>query len=68
MASLAKTFGMKPPAMPELPKPVRMPTEDDPDILAAAQRTREAAQSRKGRASTILSDNTSFGSGIKLGA
>ena len=55
----------------EAPKPVRMPTETDPDILAAAQRTRENATRRKGRLSTILTDQTKStvgSSGQKLGA
>lgn len=56
---------------PEAPKPVRMPTQDDPDVLAAAQRTRAAALSRTGRLSTILTDQTKAttgSSGAKLGA
>lgn len=40
------------------PRVVRMPTETDPDILAAQQRTRQAAMRRTGRQSTILTDNT----------
>lgn len=53
------------------PKPVRMPTETDPDVLAAAQRTRAAALKRRGRLSTILTDQTQGvvgSSGTKLGA
>lgn len=65
-----------PPASP-LPEPrvTRMPTPTDPDILAAAKRTREAAMLRKGRQSTILTDmgtnqpgNIIGSSGQKLGA
>lgn len=44
------------PKMPSLPKPVRMPTEMDPDIIAAGARERETALKRKGRLSTILTD------------
>lgn len=53
----------------ETPKPVRMPTETDPDVLAASQRTRERSMRRKGRLSTILTDSTSAigSSGQKLG-
>jgi hypothetical protein len=55
-------------ALPE-PKVVRMPTESDPNILAAAQRTREAMMKRRGRLSTIMTDNSDIGSsGSKLGA
>ena len=56
---------------PEAPKPVRMPTETDPDVLAAAQRTRDNAMRRMGRQSTILTDMTKAttgSSGQKLGA
>lgn len=56
---------------PPQPKKVRMPTETDPDVLAAAQRTRANALKRKGRLSTILTDQTSSvvgSSGAKLGA
>lgn len=59
------------PKPPPPPKPVRMPVETDPDIVAAAQRTREAALQRKGRLSTILTDQTKQtvgSSGQKLGA
>jgi hypothetical protein len=58
-------------AKPEAPKPVRMPTETDPNILAAAQRTREGAMRRMGRQSTIMTDMTKAttgSSGAKLGA
>jgi hypothetical protein len=41
---------------PELPKPVRMATATDPDILAAGARARETALKRKGRLSTLLTD------------
>ena len=55
-------------AMPE-PRVVRMPTEQDPSVLAAAQRTREAMMKRRGRLSTIMTDNSDIGSsGSKLGA
>ena len=59
------------PQMPPAPKPVRMPNATDPDVLAAAQRTRAAALQRKGRLSTILTDQTKSvtgSSGLKLGA
>lgn len=52
---------------PSAPKPVRMPTEQDPEVLAAAQRTKQAAMQRAGRMSTILTDMTGS-SGQKLGA
>ncbi len=51
------------------PRVTRMPTETDPNILAAAQRTRRAAMQRQGRMSTILTDNSAIGSsGQNLGA
>jgi hypothetical protein len=46
---------MKTPKMPEV-KTVRMPKPTDPEMEAAAKRTREAAMRRSGRMSTILSD------------
>jgi hypothetical protein len=48
-----------------------MPTATDPDVEAASRRTREANLKRKGRLSTILTDQTSSvvgSSGQKLGA
>lgn len=59
------------PAPLPTPKVQRMPTETDPSILAAAQRTRRAAMQRSGRLSTILTDQTQDtvgSSGMKLGA
>ena len=56
---------------PPPPKPVRMPTATDPEIEAAARRTRASALKRKGRNSTILTDSTQStvgSSGQKLGA
>lgn len=71
---MTQMFGKAAPAtpLPELPKPtpVRMPTADDPDLLAAATRRREAMMRRSGRMSTILSDNlreVTGSSGQKLG-
>ena len=46
------------PKPPPAPKPVRMPNETDPEILAAGQRTRASALARTGRLSTILTDQT----------
>ena len=54
-----------PPPLPE-PRAVRMPTETDPSVLAAGQRTRKAALARKGRLSTILTD-TLAGGGMGAG-
>jgi hypothetical protein len=42
---------------PPEPKVVRMPTVDDPNAEKAASRFRKAAMSRKGRRSSILTDN-----------
>jgi len=50
-------FG-KQPDMPAPPKPVRMPTETDPEVLQAGFRARETALRRTGRLSTLLTDNT----------
>jgi hypothetical protein len=63
----------KQPAMPKIepPKTVRMPTATDPEVIAAATRTRSAALQRQGRQSTIMTDMTrtaSGSSGQKLGA
>ena len=63
-------FGGSPKAPPP-PKPVRMPTPTDPDVEAASKRTRQRALDRKGRLSTILTDQTQStvgSSGQKLGA
>lgn len=63
-------FPKAPKALPP-PKPVRMPVETDPEVLAAAQRTRSNALQRQGRLSTMLTDATSSVSGggsQKLGA
>jgi hypothetical protein len=59
---------MKPPTPPRV---VRMPTETDPSIIAAQQRTRMASMRRTGRNSTILTDgmrDTVGSSGQALGA
>ena len=53
------------------PRTIRMPTQDDPSIQAAAQRTRQSALQRRGRLSTIMTDTTKTAtgsSGAKLGA
>lgn len=65
-----------PPKIPPMPKAaepevVRMPTETDPSIIAAGERTKAAAMRRKGRMSTILTDMTQGtvgSSGQRLGA
>jgi len=70
MGALFKTPDVKIPEE-QRPRPVRMPTETDPDVLAAAKRTRQAAMQRRGRLSTILTDQTraaTGSSGQKLGA
>lgn len=70
MTSLFGGGGGKMPK-PQNPRIVRMPTQDDPSVLAAAQRTKQAALSRTGRLSTILTDQTKAttgSSGQKLGA
>lgn len=67
MAKMKEWIAPKMPALPEAPKPVRMPTEQDPSVLAAGERQRENAMRRKGRLSTIMTD-TDYGSGTKLGA
>lgn len=46
----------KTPEMPPPPKPVRMPTLNDPNAEKAAQRFRQDAFRRKGRQSTIMTD------------
>ena len=59
------------PKMPDPPKPTRMPTETDPSVMAAGERVKADALRRKGRLSTILTDDTSTtsgSSGTKLGA
>ncbi len=47
-------FGKRPKI--EKPKVVRMPNQNDPEILAAGDRAKRAARSRTGRQSTILTD------------
>jgi hypothetical protein len=61
----------KSPKLPPPPKPVRMPTEMDPEVQAAAERARAGAFRRAGRLSTIMTDSTretTGSSGTKLGA
>jgi hypothetical protein len=69
MTNMFKPKMPAPQALPE-PKVVRMPTEMDPSVLAAATRTREAAMKRRGRMSTIMTDSLQDigSSGQKLGA
>lgn len=57
------------PKMPAAPKPVRMPFEQDPEVLAAGERAKRGAVSRSGRMSTIMTDQTAAigSSGQKLG-
>ena len=64
----APSFSASP--LPE-PKSKRAPVETDPDIIAAGQRTRQAALKRKGRLSTIMTDGVGSAigsSGKSLGA
>jgi hypothetical protein len=72
---MAKLFGGGAGAMAQTPLPTpkvhRMPIETDPTVLAASQRSREAAMRRRGRMSTIMTDSlqsTVGSSGQKLGA
>lgn len=51
------------PKVPKVEDPARMPDEEDPAVEEARRRRAEAARSRGGRASTILSDLP----GTKLG-
>lgn len=63
-------FGGGKQKLPEV-KPVRMPVETDPEVIAAGKRTRENALRRQGRLSTIMTDqvaSTVGSSGAKLGA
>ena len=53
---------------PKEPRVVRMAREDDPAAIEAAKRRKEAAMQRKGRQSTILSDNTQSRAGLGAGA
>lgn len=54
---------------PAAPKVVRMPTQNNPTVLAAQRRTQEAAKNRGGRDSTILTDalRSMTGSAGRLG-
>ena len=59
------------PAAEEATRYKRMPTPTDPEVLAAGRRTRAEALRRKGRLSTILTDQTAgggYGGRGKLGA
>lgn len=53
---------------PEQPRKVRMPVQEDPAIAEAAERTKQAAIMRRGRQSTVLTNQTIAGTGQKLGA
>lgn len=51
-------------AMPEpkIPDPVKIPSPDDPDLIAARKRKmQEEYSSRSGRASTVLSGDSAGG-------
>ena len=59
MGGIASLFGggaPKPTPLPKLPKPepVAIPSPTDPAALEARRKAREAAATRSGRASTIL--------------
>ena len=47
---------MKPPEMPEVPPPTRMPTLASSSVQEQARVAREKTLRRKGRRSTILTD------------
>lgn len=67
---MGSLFAPKAPKI-EKPKPVRMPTQTDPEIEAAAARNRDEILRRRGRLSTIMTDmtqQTTGSSGQKLGA
>lgn len=49
---------------PTPPKVVRMPNEEDPAALEAARRQREASLQRKGRLSTIMTDQNQAKAGL----
>ena len=49
---------------PKEPRVVRMANEEDPAALEAARRRREATMQRKGRQSTIMTDNTQSRAGL----
>lgn len=51
------------PPMPEPPKPIRMPVQQDPEIVAAGKRAKESALRRSGRQATILTRNLQGTSG-----
>jgi hypothetical protein len=53
---------------PKEPRVVRMPNEEDPAALAAAKRRQEATLERKGRLSTILTDQNQGRAGLGSGA
>ena len=60
--------GSKTTTVERKPRVERMPVEKDPSIEAATSRTKKAALARKGRSSTILTDESLAGSsGEKLG-
>jgi hypothetical protein len=69
---MAGLFGGKA-KTPAPPRPVRQPVETDPEVLAAARRTRESATRRSGFMSTLLTDQNAGdaligSSGERLGA
>ena len=47
---------VKTPEPPPTPKPVRMPVVTDPNISAAKKRNQPASQNKRGRLSTLLTD------------
>lgn len=63
-----KMLGGSPAPMPKMPDPVRIPNQNDPDIMAGLkQRTADEFQKRKGRASTDLTPSNQPYSRTTLG-
>lgn len=58
---VAGVLGLKTPKMPGVPEPEVMPTADDEASRMARRRAAAEAQSRSGRASTILSQDETLG-------
>lgn len=71
MSGMFSKPNVMPVVPPPAPRPIRMPNENDPTMIEAAKRTREAAMKRTGRMSTMLTDATQESVGAasqKLGA
>lgn len=61
MNKALNVFGMGVPDMPKMEKPKDMPLADDKERMAQKEREAQRRRAGKGRAGTILSENSKLG-------